>query len=119
MPISITELSEDLIEVRLSGTLHKPDYDHFVPTVESIIERAGKVRFLMIMEDFHGWDLAAVWEDTKFDMKHHSDIARIAMVGEKKWEEWMAKICRPFVGANIRYFDIHELDEARSWIEAD
>ena len=117
MPIAINELSDDLIEVRMSGKLHKADYDEFVPAIEAIIERPGKVRFLMIMEDFHGWDMAAVWEDTKFDMKHHSDIARIAMVGDKQWEQWMAKVCAPFVGANIKYFDIHELDDARAWID--
>ncbi len=119
MPIVITEVSDDLIEVKMSGKLHKGDYDEFVPGIEAIIERAGKVRFLMIMEDFHGWDMAAVWEDTKFDMKHHSDIARLAMVGDAKWEEWMAKVCRPFVGANIKYFDISELDAAREWIGAE
>lgn len=52
-------------------------------------------------------------------MKHHSDIARLAMVGDAKWEEWMAKVCRPFVGADIEYFDISELDAAREWIEAE
>jgi len=118
MPITIAELSDDLVEVKMSGKLHKDDYDEFVPAVEAAIERAGKIRFLIIMEDFHGWDLAAVWEDTKFDMKHHADIARLAMVGDKKWESWMAKICRPFTGANIKYFDISELDAAREWIEA-
>jgi len=119
MAIEINELSDGVVEVKLSGKLHKDDYDTFVPGVEAIIERAGKVRFLMVMEDFHGWDLGAVWEDTKFDMKHHADIARIAMVGDKKWEEWMAKICRPFTGARIRYFDQTEVDAAREWITAE
>lgn len=119
MAISINELSDGVVEVKLSGKLHKEDYDTFVPGIEEIIERAGKVRFLMIMEDFHGWDLGAVWEDTKFDIKHHADIARLAMVGDKKWEEWMATICRPFTGAKIKYFDLAELDAAREWISAE
>jgi len=119
MPIAITEHPHDVLEVHMSGKLHKDDYAEFVPAVEAAIERAGKVRFLMIMEDFHGWDLGAVWEDTKFDMKHHADIARIAMVGDKKWEQWMAKICRPFTGANIKYFDASEADAAREWIAAE
>ncbi len=119
MPITITESSDDLLEVRLTGKLHKDDYDEFVPAVEAAIERAGKIRFLIVMDDFHGWDMVAIWEDTKFDLKHHADIARLAMVGDKKWEEWMAKICRPFTGAKIKYFDATETDAARAWIEAD
>lgn len=118
MPITITELDDDIVQVNLSGKLHRDDYDTFVPGIEAVIGRAGKVRFLMIMEDFHGWDLGAVWEDTKFDMKHHADIARIAMVGDKKWEQWMAKVCMPFTGAHIKYFDLSELDAARAWITA-
>jgi hypothetical protein len=118
MPITITELGGDVVQVHLSGKLHKADYDQYVPAIEAIIERTGKVRFLMVMEDFHGWDLGAVWEDTKFDLKHHADIARIAMVGDKKWEEWMAKVCRPFTGASIKYFDASEQAAARQWIAA-
>jgi len=119
MPISIQELSDEVVEVKLSGKIHSSDYDEFVPGIEAIIERVGQLRLLMIMEDFHGWDLGAVWQDTKFDMKHHADFAKLAMVGEKKWEELMAKVCRPFTGATIRYFDKSEEAAARDWIAAD
>ena len=54
-----------------------------------------------------------------FDFKHFADIERLAMVGEKKWEEWMAKFCRPFTNAEIRYFDQSQAEEARSWIAGD
>jgi len=40
MPITITELSDDLVEVKLSGKLHKNDYDEFVPGIEAAIARA-------------------------------------------------------------------------------
>jgi SpoIIAA-like len=39
------------------------------------------------------------------------------MIGEKKWQEWIAKICRPFTSATIRYFDRPDADKARAWIE--
>ena len=42
------------------------------------------------MKDFHGWDAGALWEDIKFDLKHFSDIERVAMVGEKKWQKGMS-----------------------------
>ncbi len=49
-------------------------------------------------------------------MKHFKDIERIAMVGDKKWEQWMAAFCRPFTSAKIRYFDQSEADSAHQWI---
>jgi hypothetical protein len=102
--------------IRASGKLSKEDYEHFVPEVERLIEHEGKIRLLFEMHDFHGWQAGALWEDIKFDLKHFADIERLAMVGEKKWEEWMAAFCRPFTSAEIHYFDRSRVEEARRWI---
>lgn len=115
MPIE-TEAANNVAKVAISGKLSKEDYEIFAPMVESLIDRHGKIRMLFQMTDFHGWDAGALWEDIKFDVKHHGDIERLAFVGEKKWEEWMAKICRPFTSAAIKYFDVSELAAAEEWI---
>jgi len=105
-----------VLVIRASGKLSKEDYEHFLPEVERLIEQEGKIRLLFEMHDFHGWEAGALWEDIKFDLKHFADIKRLAMVGEKKWEEWMARFCRPFTSAEIRYFDQSQVEEARHWI---
>lgn len=104
--------------VHVSGKLTKEDYAHFIPEIERMIREVGKIRLLFEMHDFHGWDAGALWEDIKFDLKHFADIERLAMVGEKKWEEWMATFCKPFTSAEIRYFDQSQADAARQWISA-
>ena len=71
------------------------------------------------MTDFHGWDVSALWADTKFALKHFSDIERLAMVGDKKWEHGMATFCKPFTKATVRYFDHTDAAEARSWLAED
>jgi hypothetical protein len=86
--------------------------------VETAIHTHGKVRLLAHFEDFHGWDLHALWDDTKFSTKHCAEVERIALVGDKKWEEWMAKVCRPFTLAKIEYFDASNIDGAWAWLEA-
>jgi SpoIIAA-like len=101
---------------RMSGKLHDDDYRHFVPIVETAIEAHGTVRLLAEFKDFHGWDPHAVWDDTKFATKHCADVERIALVGDKKWEEWMAKICVPFTLAKLRYFDVSDADAAWTWL---
>jgi hypothetical protein len=108
--------SPKVLGFRLSGKLHDADYKTFVPAVEAAIEAQGKVRLLAVFEDFHGWDLHALWDDIKFSTKHCTDIERIALVGDRKWEEWMAKVCKPFTAAKIRYFDASELAAARAWL---
>ncbi|VAV82315.1 hypothetical protein MNBD_DELTA01-654 [hydrothermal vent metagenome] len=107
-----------MVGYKISGKLHDEDYKKFVPEIEAVIEKEGPVRVLLVMRDFHGWDLHAAWDDLKFDIKHYKDLERIAMVGENKWEEWMTKLSKPFIKGNVRYFDSHELEEAWKWLES-
>lgn len=108
--------SGKMLEVRISGKLTKEAYEKLVPVVDQQIQEFGKLRIALILDDFHGWTLSALWEDTKFDLQHWKDIERLAIVGETKWEEGMAVFCKPFTAATIKYFDHTKLDEARKWI---
>lgn len=109
----------EVVVARASDKLTTEDYAHFIPTIERLIKEQGKIRMLFVMHDFHGWKAGALWEDIKFDFKHFADIERLAMVGEKNWEKWMASFCRPFTQAEIRYFDQGHADEAKRWIASD
>jgi len=113
------EADGKILTVQLSGKLHKEDYERFVPEVEAMIKQHGKIRLLCRMHDFHGWQMGALWEDIKFDVKHFADIERLAFVGDRKWEQGMAVFCKPFTTAKIRYFDEHQADQATDWIHAD
>jgi len=113
-----THLSEEnggkLLEVRVSGKLTHDDYQHFVPAFERLVQQHGKIRVLFLMTDFHGWEAGALWDDIKFDLKHFSDIEKLAMVGEKRWEKGMSVFCRPFTSATIRFF--YDIEQARAWL---
>ncbi|MGD2111095.1 MAG: STAS/SEC14 domain-containing protein [Phycisphaerae bacterium] len=108
-----------IILVSVRDKLVKEDYEQFVPEVERLIQRHGKIRVLFEMQDFHGWSAGALWEDVKFDVKHFNNIDRVAVVGEKRWQDWMSTFCRPFTTAQIRYFDAEEADAARDWIHGE
>lgn len=107
-----------LLTVELSGKLHDADYQEFVPAVDAAVARHGKVRLLVQLHDFHGWDLHALWDDTKFAATHCTAIERLALVGERRWEAWMAKICKPFTMATVKYFDAADLAAAQAWVSA-
>jgi SpoIIAA-like len=108
--------SGKMLEVRLTGKLTAETYEQFVPVVDQQIKEFGKLRMLVILDDFHGWTAGALWEDMKFDLKHWRDIEKLAIVGETRWEAGMATFCKPFTTATIKYFDHTKLDEARQWI---
>lgn len=101
---------------KISGKLHDEDYKKFVPIVDAEIAKDGKVNFLAQFHDFSGWDAKALWDDIKFSTTHCTKIQKIALVGEKTWEKWMAAVCKPFTMAKIRYFNANEADAARAWL---
>ena len=108
--------TNNLVEITVSGKLIKADYETFIPQIEKLIRAQGKLRILFEMKDFHGWTASALWEDFKFDLKHFRDVERIAMVGDKKWEQGMASFCKPFTTAKVRYFEHKHRDEALAWL---
>lgn len=117
MPIQLNEANGGkLISVHVRGKLEKVDYEQFVPEFERLARQHGKLRVLFDMTDFHGGEASAAREEFKFGMQHLSDIERIAMVGEKRWQHGMAIFCKPFIKAEVRYFDHVAAAGTRVWL---
>jgi hypothetical protein len=112
----LTGLPAHTVGFKMSGKLHDEDYKKFVPLVDAEIAKEGKVNVLAQFHAFHGWDAKALWDDVKFSTTHCTKMKRIAIVGEENWERWMAKVCKPFTMAQIRYFDATEFDAANKWL---
>ena len=106
----------NVLGFEMSGKLHDEDYKTFVPVVDAAIARHDKVRLLAWFHDFHGWDMHALWDDIKFATTHCTKLDRIALVGDRAWEKWMAGVCKPFTMAKLRYFDAAEVDAAWAWL---
>ena len=86
MPVELKELNDGtLLEIHLSGTLVKKDYEAFVPAVERLVKQHGTIDMLVAMHGFHGETAGALWEDTKFAFWHFRDIERLGRDGKKAW----------------------------------
>jgi len=114
----ISSSNGKLVTVQVSGKLTQQDYDELIPSWKAAIARHGKMRLLFVMHDFDGWEPQAAWDDLRFDLNHQSQMERVAMVGEKKWQHWLTKIASWFVDADVRYFDISQRVEAEKWVKA-
>ena len=117
MPIQLNE--EDggkLLVVNVSDKPVTTDYEHFVPEFDRLVRLHGKRRVRFDVSGFHGWKAGALWGDIKFDVKHFADMERLAMVGEKKWQQGMAVFCEPFRRAAIQCFDQTDIAAARKWL---
>ena len=109
---------DNFLDVDLHGKLSRRDYRRLVPETERMIREHGKLRILVTMHDFDGWDAGGLWEDIKWDARHFDDITRLAIVGEETWHKWMAGFCKPFTTAEVRYYTFDQLDKAYAWLDA-
>ncbi len=117
MPIEINDdPATNLVTITLTGKLIKHDHREFGRRVDAAITRAGKARILLLMRDFRGWNAGAAWEGVKFDVRHFSDIEKLAMVGDAKWQQRVASLWKPFNRAKIKYFNSSDMMAASAWL---
>lgn len=112
----ITAEEGNLLRVDVSGKLTQDDYDELIPAWKKMIARHGSMRLLFVMTDFHGWEPGAAWDDFRFDREHGAQVERVAMVGEKKWQEWISKLGALFAATEVKYFEYAQLKEAERWL---
>ena len=106
-----------IIETVAEGKLSEQDYEKLIPILENKIKKFGKISWYFEVNNFDGWTVKAIWKDAKFDIKHRNDFEKIAIVGNKKWHEWMADILKPFTDADVKYFDSENKEAAKQWIK--
>lgn len=111
----LAETQGDFVAIECSEKLTELDVQVIAPELETQMEEYHKIALFMELKDFHGWTGSGLWADTKFDLKHHNDFNRIAIVGDKKWEEWMTKLTKPFTSAKVRYYEPDQREVALNW----
>lgn len=115
--IQLTEGADGkILAVAIRGKLTKSDYEMLGPEMERLVQRHGMIRVVVEVIDFPGWTAGALWEDLKFDIKHFTDIERLAIVGKKAWKRGTDSFSMPFTKAQVRFFPTDERDDAYHWI---
>ena len=110
---------KSFVEMRAIGKLTHEDYQTITPMIEDAIAASDDncVDVLADLREFEGWEARAAWDDFKLGMKYRKSWSRIALVGNKKWEQWAAKVAGWFVGGEAKYFE--DIDAALQWIGSD
>ena len=111
-----SEDNSNIVYTTSSGTLEKKDYDALLPLVEQKIQQFGKIRLYFEMTDFTGWKPDAFLRDLNFDIKHVKDFEKVAMVGDKKWQELITGLMKPFTPATIKFFPLTDKEKAKEWV---
>jgi nucleotide-binding universal stress UspA family protein len=108
---------KNILAFRASGRLTDADYREFLPRLEGLIRESGPLSLYVELEDFHGWEAQAAWDDLRFGLAHDRDFRRIAIVGDRSWEHSAIALANLFVRTRIRFFDRDEAGAAWAWLE--
>lgn len=113
----LTGLEVGIARFKASGKLTDADYQSFAPRLESLIEEYGKLSLFFELDDFHGWEPKAAWDDFMIGLTHPDDFERIAIVGDQAWQRWIALLAKPFTRAQVKYFNRQDRDAAWDWLK--
>jgi hypothetical protein len=100
--------------LRVSGVLHRSDYEHVLPELEQAIGQ-GTRRLLLELDGFKGLTPAGLTDELKFDIKHRKDFERIAVVGTAL-EELGVRLLSPLFSGEVRMFGKGEGAAAEAWL---
>jgi hypothetical protein len=69
------------------------------------------------MEQFNGWEPESFLENAFFELVHAHQFAKVAMVGEKNWQAWLARLVNVVKRGQVRYFGLDQRVQALEWIQ--
>ena len=118
MAIQIVAESNGLVIIRIYNLVTQEDMKQWQEAFVAAIERYGKVRVLVVLETFQGWEKSDAWEDISFIAEYDKKIEKLAVIGDLKWrDDVSAFIGKPFRSASIEFFNPSQESEARTWLE--
>ncbi|MCP4009844.1 MAG: STAS/SEC14 domain-containing protein [Proteobacteria bacterium] len=95
------------LSLKAIGKLTHEDYETIVPMLDSALEgiKDPRINALIDGTELEGWELRAAWDDFKLGLKHGSQFEKIAIVGNRKWQEYSAKMGSWFISGEVKYFE--------------
>lgn len=112
------KMSNGILAMKASGKLSEEDLNNLVPVLKKHVAENSDPHLIMILEDFKGWkDTAAFWKDVQLDAEYIGHFDRIAIVGDKKWQDWGTRIFNPITKEEWKFFPIDKAADAWDWAE--
>jgi hypothetical protein len=118
MTISSHPIANRVHLITLSGLLTWAEFQAFLTRVETEdVFASGKIRVLIQLENFSGWEPGNQWGDVSFFFRHDKDIERIAIVGDPRWQDPMRVfLFADYRQAEARFFPETDRAAARAWL---
>ncbi|PCJ39228.1 MAG: hypothetical protein COA99_10575 [Moraxellaceae bacterium] len=117
MTIKLESTNEGLAVIRISEKLGKTEFDQTLLECEKMIAEQGKIKILVLTENFSGWGSANNWEDMSFAERNDANVEKIAIVCEPRWEDLIdAFTVKDLRRVTFEYFLPAQEAKARQWL---
>ncbi|MBC5775580.1 STAS/SEC14 domain-containing protein [Pontibacter sp. KCTC 32443] len=113
----LPETHDDMLAVRVSGQLTNEDFDLYRELIRERMKQYGSARLYYEMSDLNWVKPGAALENLLFDLVHGREYGRVAMVGERWWQELAANLISPVKKRGVRYFTISQRADAMRWVQ--
>lgn len=115
MIVELPESAGTLLAFKLNGTLSDADYRNvLLPAFARASASEGRLSVVFVLQDdFHGWDVHAIWDDAVYGVEYWGRLGRFVVIGDKKWETLIADLVGLWPGTESRFF--HSDDTASAW----
>jgi hypothetical protein len=117
MGVKIQAEEGNLRVMRISGLLKKSEMDAALAAEARKWGPAIRIKALVVMENFEGFERSADWGDISFLIKYDHQVDKIAIVGDPKWESEMLIFAGAgFRQGQVKFFPLTQLAKARAWL---
>lgn len=117
MSVTIQQEEGELRVLRITGLLRKSEMDAALAAEARKWGPETRIKVLVMVEDFKGFEPGADWGDITFLLKHDRQIDKIAIVAEPRWEsETLIFAGAGFRHAQVKFFPANQLVPARAWL---
>jgi hypothetical protein len=114
-----SEPDDAIVGVEVSEKLAHDDFVALQRWVGAAVAKHRECGLVVVLSDFHGWNLQSLWDDIEFHWAGCNDITRLAYVGDKTWEHAAVALSRPITRSPLRFFEAKAIAEAKAWVAGD
>ena len=102
--------------LKAQGKLTHRDYEMITPMIDSALAgvKNPQINALIDGTELEGWEARAAWDDFRLGLKHGGEFEKIAIYGNKKWQDILAKVGSWFISGEVRCFDSES--DAIAWM---
>jgi hypothetical protein len=113
----IEGLPPNVLGIVVIGKITHQDYrDVLIPQAERMLANGPLDILTVIGPEFKGFEVEALWDDSRFGLKHWNDFNRVAVATDSAWVRGMTTVFAPLFRGEVKLFKFDEVDTAKSWI---